>query len=59
MGKSYEIGDGLGQVSLARAVSWIGTGHANEDKALGAAPETKDAHPVEKKEKRTYRHKGK
>lgn len=59
MGKSYEIGEGLGQIPLARAVSWIGTGHAIEDKALGAAPETKDAQPVEKKEKRTYRKKGK
>jgi beta-xylosidase len=42
MGKSYEVGDRLGQAPVNWAESWIRTGHAEEDKEKGGAPETKE-----------------
>jgi hypothetical protein len=51
IGKSVEIGEHLGQVSEAMAKSWIGTGHAEEDKAIDGAPETKEKKLRAKKEK--------
>jgi hypothetical protein len=48
IGESYLVPD---QVPEKAAKSWIGTGHAEEDKAVDGAPETKEKKPRAKKEK--------
>ena len=39
IGKSYRVPE---QVDQKNAESWVKTGHAEEDKSLDAAPETKE-----------------